>query len=119
MTTWGDWLTEYHDTTVLSLETSYYSPRSYEAESDPSSGCFNCRASVETMFPVWDRDDRLDAKEEVLALTDGDVSKAYPLTTLQELRVVNDRVGDLEVVEPGLREIGLPVYLVDHEGREV
>lgn len=39
-------------------------------------------------------------------------------------RIISDRlmmlvVGDLEVVEPGLREIGLPMYLVDHEGREV
>jgi len=28
-------------------------------------------------------------------------------------------VGDRDVVEPGLREIGLPVCLVDHEGREI
>jgi zinc protease len=39
-------------------------------------------------------------------------------------RIINDRlmmlvVGDREVVEPGLREIGLPVCLVDHEGREI
>ena len=36
----------------------------------------------------------------------------------------NDRllllvVGDREVIEPGLRETGLPIHLVDHEGREV
>jgi zinc protease len=39
-------------------------------------------------------------------------------------RIINDRlmllvVGDREVVEPGLREIGLPVCLIDHEGREI
>ena len=38
--------------------------------------------------------------------------------------IANDRltllvVGDREVIEPGLREIGLPVSLVDHEGREI
>ena len=36
----------------------------------------------------------------------------------------NDRlmmlvVGDMNVVELGLREIGLPVSMVDHEGREI
>lgn len=39
-------------------------------------------------------------------------------------RITNHRlmvlvVGDREVVEPGLREIGLPVCRVDHEGREI
>jgi hypothetical protein len=34
----------------------------------------------------------------VLALTRGDVAKAYSLTSLRELRVVNDGVGDEEVV---------------------
>ena len=39
-------------------------------------------------------------------------------------RIDNDRlmllvVGDRDVVEPGLREIGLPVCLVDHEGRDI
>ena len=28
-------------------------------------------------------------------------------------------VGDREVIEPGLREIGLPIHAVDHDGREV
>ncbi|MCH7706539.1 MAG: insulinase family protein, partial [Chloroflexi bacterium] len=39
-------------------------------------------------------------------------------------RIDNNRlmllvVGDRDVVEPGLREIGLPMSLIDHEGREI
>ena len=98
LTIWSEWLAEHPDTQVLSLVTGYYPPRFYVAETDSASIYNDYRVSAETMFPVWDRDYRLDAKEEVLGLTDGDVFKAYAVATLRELRVVNDRVGDEEVV---------------------
>ena len=98
LTTWGEWLAEQPDTTVLSLSTGYYSPRFYEPETDSDSIYYDYRVTAETMFPVWERDDRLDAKEEVLGLTSDDDFKAYPVADLRQLRVVNDRVGEDEVV---------------------
>ena len=56
--------------------------------------------------------------DEIEAVTLEDVRR------VAQERIFNDRmmmlvVGDLALVEPGLREIGFPVYLVDHEGREL
>ena len=98
LTTWGEWLAEQPDTTVLSLDTGSYSPRSYQPEDHEASIYFDYRATAETMFPIWDRDERLDTKDEVLGFSTGDVHKAYPVQTLQGARVVNDSVGDTEIV---------------------
>ena len=98
LTTWGEWLAEQPDTTVLSLNTGSYSARTYQPEDEEASIYFDYRATPETMFPIWDRDERLDTKDEVLGFSTGDVHKAYPIKTLQVERVVNDSVGDTEVV---------------------
>ena len=98
LTTWGEWLTDHPDTTVLSLDTGYYSPTQYQREDDSASIYFSYRNSAETMFPVWIRDDRLDAKEEVLGLTVDDVYKAYPLRVIGEMRVLSDTVNGVDVV---------------------
>ncbi|MDP6101980.1 MAG: pitrilysin family protein [Dehalococcoidia bacterium] len=53
--------------------------------------------------------------------------EAVPLEDVRRVareRIDNNRlmllvVGDREVIEPGLREIGLPVSLIDHEGQEI
>ena len=99
LTTWGDWLAEYPDTTVLSNRTGRrYPARFYGPEEDPRSIYYDYRATTETMFPIWDRDLRLDPKDEVMGIISDGVSKAYPVTTLRRLRVVNDIVGDREIV---------------------
>ena len=98
LTIWSEWLAEHPDTKVLSLNTGYYPPTFYAPETDSAAIYYSYRAATETMFPVWDRDDRLYFKDEVLGLTDDDVFKAYPLATLRELRVLNDQVGNEEVV---------------------
>ena len=98
LTTWGEWLAENPDTKVLSLDTDYYSPRFYEPEKDSGSIYYDYRVSAETMFPVWNRDTALEAKDEVLGLSVGDVYRAYPIMKLRELRVVNDSIGDKNVV---------------------
>ena len=98
LTTWEEWLGEHPDTKVLSRETGYYSLKFYEPETDSDSIYYDYRVSAETMFPVWDRDDRLDTKEEVLGFSSDDSHKAYPVVTLRELRVVNDTVGKQNIV---------------------
>jgi hypothetical protein len=138
LTIWSEWLAEHPDTTVLSLSTGYYPQSFYTPEVDPDSAYFDYRTAADTMFPIWDRDDRLDAREEVLGLTDGVDFKAYPVSTLRAMRVVNDRVGDEEVVIvasagssnarvyqrqgqrfgllPGEMAQGLPAAVIDGDG---
>ncbi len=98
VTMWEDWLAEHPETTVISPETGYYPPSFYRPEEDQRAIYFDYRATPNTMFPIWDRDDRLEAKDEILGVSDGDVHKAYAVHDLQQLRVINDAVGHLEVV---------------------
>lgn len=98
LTTWSEWIEEHPDTTVLSPVTGFYLPQSYTHEQDPSSIYFDYRSDPDRRFAVWNRDDRLDLKAEVLGLSVDDVHKAYPLDALQAEVVVNDVVGGAEVV---------------------
>jgi hypothetical protein len=98
LTTWGEWLDEHPDTTVLSLETGVYSPQLYPPEESPRAFYTDYFSSPDTMFPVWLRDEALAPKEVVLGLSVGDAHKAYPVKALQQVRVVNDTLGDSEVV---------------------
>ena len=98
LTTWQEWLEEHPDTGIISNDTGYYTPRMYQPESDPKSIYYAYRVDPDTMFPVWNRDDRLDVKDEVLALSVGGAHKAYPIPDLNEMRVVNDTIGDKEIV---------------------
>ena len=98
LTTWEEWFDEHPDTSVLSRNTGYYPTRFYQPEPDPRSIYFDYRSSSEPRFPVWNRDARLEAKDEVLALSINEVHKAYPVKVLQRERVVNDVVGGTEVV---------------------
>ena len=98
LTTWGEWLEEHPDTTVLSPVTGFYLPQFYTHERDASSIYFDYRSDPDRRFAVWNRDDRLDLKAEILGLSVGDVHKAYPLEALQSEGLVNDVVGGAEVV---------------------
>ena len=141
LTTWGEWLAEHPETKVLSLETGYYSQSFYEPETDSDSIYYDYRVSAETMFPVWDRDDRLDTKEAILGFSSDDNHKAYPMATVRELLVINDSVGEQDIViissgnsstvrvydgggyefslMPGAEEAeSFPMTLVDQKGNE-
>ena len=98
MTTWEEWSTEHPDTTVLSNATGVYPPEFYAAEGNPQSIYFAYREDTGTMFPVWNRDDVLLTKDEVLVLSRGDANKAYPIAVLNRERIVNDVVGGEPVV---------------------
>lgn len=139
LTTWGEWRAEHPNTGVMSPRTGYYSPARYEREDDPRSIYFEYRQDADTMFPVWDRDDALPPKREVLGLAVEGVHKAYPIEALQGLRVVNDSVNGVDLVviasagsmdalafhgdgrkfrlPPNARD-SLPRMLIDGEGAE-
>ena len=98
VTTWEEWLAEHPDTTVLSQETGLYPAFTYVPETDPRAIYHDYFASPDTMFPVPDRSAALDTKQVVLGVSVGDVDKAYPIGALQIQRVVNDALGDAEIV---------------------
>ena len=99
LTTWGEWVAEHPDTTVLSPNTGIYSSSVYYPESDPIAIYHEYFNRPDTMYvAVSNRSAALDAKEVVLGLGIGDAYKAYPVTALQEERVVNDTLGGTDVV---------------------
>ena len=93
LTTWDEWAGAHPDTTVLDIETGVYPSRLYLPEWHLSSIYFDYRLSPETMFPAWQRQDILPAKEEVLGLKVNGEAKAYPLDLLVKEPVVNDSLG--------------------------
>ena len=98
LTTWGEWRAEHPDTMVLSRETGYYAPRMYESEDDSRSIYHAYRSDPDTMFPIWNRDERLAPKRLVLGVSVGEERKAYSIDALRQARVVNDSVGGVDMV---------------------
>lgn len=92
LTTWEDWAGRHPDTLVVALDTGYQ--RAYL----PGAAYGHYFSSDETMFPVSQRSDLLEAKDQVFAVRFDGTAKAYPLETLLAERVVNDRVRGTEVV---------------------
>ncbi len=98
VTTWGEWVDEHPDTTVLSQDTGIYPAEFYVPEDDPSAIYYSYFTSGQVMFPVWLRDETFDPKAVVVGLTVGESAKAYAVRDLQDVRIVNDTVGGMNVV---------------------
>ena len=50
------------------------------------------------MFPVWNRHTTFYPKEVVVGLSIADTAKAYRMADLQQVRLVNDALGDINVI---------------------
>lgn len=98
LTTWESWLEQHPETVVLDIDTGFNRP--YEV----GSAYGDYFAAEETMFPVWQRSDLLETKERVYAMHLEGVPVAYPIRTLDAEGVVNDTVGDINVVVVAQRE---------------
>lgn len=92
LTTWEAWREMHPNTLVVDVNTGY--PRDYA----PGAAYGNYFAASDTMFPVWQRSDELDTKEQVFTLRIEGIPKAYPIDILTEEVVANDTVGDTNVV---------------------
>ena len=93
VTDWTSWLEAHPNTSVLSLDTGFQ--RNY-TNGAAYGDYFN---STELMFPSWQQDTALiENKEMVFALRLQGQAKAYPLETIIPERIVNDRVGQTDVV---------------------
>ena len=95
ITSWNDWLTAHPDTTVLSLDTGF--DRDYRP-GRPYGAYF---ASPELMFPVVVRDRRLDPKDRIFVLRDGEAEMAWALSLFAGGTALHDRVGGRDVVVIG------------------
>jgi hypothetical protein len=92
LTTWDDWRSQHPDTLVVALETGY--ERVYQ----PGAAYGHYFSADTTMFPVWQRSDLLETKDRIYAVRLDGQAKAYPLELLLDEGVVNDAVGETEVV---------------------
>jgi len=92
LTSWSAWQAQHLETRVLALETGF------ERYYLPGAAYGDYFSSDATMFPVWQRGDQLEPKDRIYALRVGGFPKAYPLARLVEEVVVNDTIGDTNVV---------------------
>jgi hypothetical protein len=94
LTSWAEWLVQHPDTLVLDRETGVYPGDFYE----PGILYGEYFASDETMFPVWQRSNLLEAKDFVYALYLEGFPKAYDVRALAGEVVLNDTIGPTPVV---------------------
>lgn len=92
LTSWESWLEQHPDTLVLDIDTGYQRPYL------PGAAYAAYFTSDETMFPVWQRSNLLETKDRVYALQIEGIPKAYPVDTLIEELVVNDTIGETNLV---------------------
>ena len=92
ITSWKEWRQRHRDTKVLSLNTGH--TRDY-TPGRPYGQYFN---SPDLMFPALVPDTRLNPKDYVFALRAGGHEKAWPLSAFEGGNVINDTVGELDVV---------------------
>ncbi len=92
ITSWANWLRRHPDTKVLSLDTGHL--RDY-TPGRPYGAYFS---SPELMFPALASDLRLAPKDYVFALRVEQREKAWPLSAFAEEAVINDTIGDLDLV---------------------
>lgn len=99
LTTWADWQAQHPDTLVLDIDTGF--ERNYA----PGAAYGDYFAYDDTMFPVWQRSDLLAPKDQIFAIRIDELPKAYPIATLIDEQVVNDRLGETDVVLLAPQEI--------------
>ena len=116
LTTWGEWLTEHPDTTVISNDTGVYPADFYTPEEDFASIYYSYRTDPGTMFPVAGIGDGLPIKEQVFGLTFNGESRAYQRSVLRHFPVLNDTVGGQDAVIITVAGGGVRAY--ERDGRE-
>ena len=116
LTTWGEWLAQHPDTTVISNETGVYPAETYLPEENPRSIYFSYRAASGTMFPVAGIGEALPIKQRVFGLTFGNEARAYSRDALVQMPLVNDVVGGQDLVIVTVAGGGSRAY--DRQGLE-
>ncbi|MBI3707279.1 MAG: DUF3179 domain-containing protein [Proteobacteria bacterium] len=94
-TTWSAWLKRHPNSRVLSIDTGF--ARDY----GPGVAYANYFASKDLMFPALVKDRRVAQKDLVFGLRVPGGTKAWPLAAFAGGKVINDRVGFVDVVLVG------------------
>ncbi len=99
LTSWEAWQEQHPGTLVLSEETGF--------RRDYAAGAAYGRyfSDPETMFPVAQRADLLETKDQIYALQIDGEPKAYPIELIAESQVINDVHAGTNVVVVGTRGI--------------
>ena len=93
ITSWGNWKARHPDTKVLSLNTGH--------KRDYGSGVVYREyfASPDLMFPAIVRDEKLlKRKDYVFGIRDVGAAKAWPIEAFRDRAVINDTIGDRNIV---------------------
>jgi len=92
-TTWGEWSARFPGTAVLALDTGFV--RAYEpgAAQMAASRLAGSPPAERPLYAAGDTDDRLPAQAQVVGVTVGDESRAYPLATVEAARILRDTLG--------------------------
>jgi hypothetical protein len=98
ITSWKSWRTQHPNTKVLSIDTGH--ARDYR----PGAAYGTYFASPDLMFPAATKDGRLKPKDYVFGIRAVGGAKAWPVEAFRTGRVINDRVGTLDVVLIGNAE---------------
>jgi hypothetical protein len=88
---WADWKKIHPDTLVLTTQTGHI--RSYSV--DPYGDYYT---DPRIIFPVENKDDRLDPKEIILGFEQDGIYKAYKQADVEKLAVINDEVADKKIL---------------------
>jgi hypothetical protein len=101
LTTWGEWKTLHPDTTVLQLSDRFGARWSYRYT--PGAADL-ARSGVS--FPLWMKSRLLSQDEEVFGLRLLDHTKAWPVVKVTAQTVIDDRLGDTDLVLVGNPDSG-------------
>ncbi len=93
LTTWEEWRNQHPDTTAMMPDPTLAQRFGFQYQEGAAD-----RARRGVSFPVWNKSDRLEDKEEVFTLVLDSVAKAWQLKRLRAREVLNDRVGETAVV---------------------
>ena len=100
---WGDWKKRYPNSEVLSRDTGAtrdYNRIPYEGYED----------SPSLLFPVNNKDDRLETKDWVSGVVINDIAKAYPHKKMGEVGLVNDTIGSTSILTVKDPQDGIKIF---------
>lgn len=96
VTTWKEWRLAHPDTTVTKLDPSFGARWGYDYRPGAAD-----RRREGVSFPVWQKSGALPAKEEVYGLRIGAKAKAWPIARVLQERIVQDRLGEVDLILMG------------------
>ncbi len=96
VTTWKEWRLAHPDTTVTKLDPSFGARWGYDYRPGAAD-----RKRAGVSFPVWLKSGALPAKEEVYGLRLGAKAKAWPIERVIRERLVQDRLGEVDLILVG------------------